>query len=188
MAATSVGCGSSSGGTASVAQTKSATSTVKASTATNPNAFGEISLTSTAFQNGHPLPATYTCSGANISPPLRWSKLPADAKELVFVALDIRKGGRNKVAWSFAGVKPSDAQIAAGTLPPGAVLGQNQTGKDKWGGVCGAKGERHRVAFLIYALRRKLNLKPGFDPIAIRPRLKAATISTGLTLASYTHP
>jgi phosphatidylethanolamine-binding protein (PEBP) family uncharacterized protein len=184
------GCGSSSSGTASVASTKSAASTptTKAPAPTNPNTFGEVSLTSTAFQNGKPLPAAYTCAGANISPPLRWTKLPAETKELFFVGLDVRKSGHNKIVWTFGNVQPTDAQIAAGTLPPGAVVGQNQTGKEKWGGVCGAKGERHRIAFLIYALRSKLNLKPGYDPIALRPKLKVETIATGLTIASYTHP
>jgi phosphatidylethanolamine-binding protein (PEBP) family uncharacterized protein len=186
LAATGAGCGSSSSSTSSTANAKSATPTAKASTPTNPNTFGEISLTSTAFQNGHELPAQYTCAGANISPPLHWSKLPPEAKELLIIALQVRKSGRNKIAWALGGIKPSSAEIAAGTLPPGAILGQNQTGKEKWGGVCGGKkGERQRIAFLMYALRSKLNLKQGFDPIANRPKLKASTISTGLTIAGY---
>ncbi len=187
LATAGAGCGSSSSSTSSSAKTKSATPTAKASTPTNPNLFGEISLTSTAFQNGHELPAQFTCAGANISPPLRWSKLPGEAKELLIVALQVRKSGRNKIVWAVGGIEPSAAQIAAGALPPGAILGQNQTGKEKWGGVCGGKkGERQRIAFLMYALRSKLKLKPGFDPIAIRPKLKASTISTGLTIAGYT--
>jgi Raf kinase inhibitor-like YbhB/YbcL family protein len=182
------GCGSNSGTTASVAKTPTVTKTAPATAPTNPNTFGEISLTSSAFKNGQEIPATYTCAGANISPPLKWHKLPADAKELFMVALDVRKDGRNKVVWTFGGIKPTDAQIAAGAVPPGAILGLNGKGKSGWGGVCGPKGERHRIAFLIYALRRKLHLKPGFSPVAIRTRLKAATISTGLTLANYRHP
>ncbi len=178
LAASAAGCGSSS------TPTKSAATT--ATTATNPNQFGEISLTSPAFKNGHPLPAAYTCAGANISPPLEWKKLPAEAKELFIVALDVTKSGHNKVLWAVGGIPATNAQIAAGTIPKGAVLGENQIGKPPWGGVCGTtKGERDKIAFLMYALRSPLHLKPNFDPIAIRPRLKASTISTGLTIASY---
>ncbi len=143
-------------------------------------------MTSTAFKNGQPLPAAYTCAGANISPPLQWEKIPAEAKELFIVALDISKSGHNKVVWAVGGIPATNAQIAAGTIPAGAVLGENQTGKPPWGGVCGTtKGQRDRIAFLVYALRSPLHLKANFDPIAIRPKLKAITISTGLTIASY---
>jgi len=184
LAATTAGCGSSSSSTTAATKAKSAATTP---TTTNPNQFGESSLTSSAFKNGQPLPAAYTCAGANISPPLAWSKIPAAAKELFIVALDIGKSGHNKVVWAVGGISPTAAQVAAGTLPPGAVLGENQAGPSKWGGVCDkTKGERHRIAFLMYVLGRKLQLKPNFNPIAIRPQLKAATISTGLTIASYT--
>ncbi|MFS8084156.1 MAG: YbhB/YbcL family Raf kinase inhibitor-like protein, partial [Acidobacteriota bacterium] len=36
----------------------------------------EIKVTSTAFQEGHPIPRTYTCDGVNVSPPLEWSGVP----------------------------------------------------------------------------------------------------------------
>jgi phosphatidylethanolamine-binding protein (PEBP) family uncharacterized protein len=181
LAATTAGCGSGSSTTTS-ATTKSTATTP---TVTNPNQFGEVSVTSSAFKNGQPLPAAYTCAGANISPPLQWQKIPSNAKELFIVALDLNKTGRNKIVWAVGGIQPTDAQISAGAIPPGAILGQNQTGKSKWGGVCDTKGERHRIAFLMYVLGSKLHLKPNFNPIAIRPRLKAATISSGVTIASY---
>lgn len=182
LAATAAGCGSSSSTT-----TKSAATTpTTATTATSPNQFGEISLTSPAFKNGQPLPAAYTCAGTNVSPPLQWKKIPAEAKELFIVALDVTKSGHNKVVWAVGGIPASDAQISAGRIPPGAVLGENQTGKPPWGGVCGTtKGERDKIAFLVYALRSSLHLKPNFNPIAIRSQLKPATIATGLTIAIY---
>jgi phosphatidylethanolamine-binding protein (PEBP) family uncharacterized protein len=186
LAVSAAGCGSSSSTTTSSTNAKPATTSTTASTPTNPNQFGEISLTSSAFKNGQPLPAAYTCAGADISPPLEWKKIPAEAKELFIVGLEIRKTGRTKVVWAIGGIPATDAHISAGTIPKGAVLGENQTGKPPWGGVCGAtKGERDRIAFLVYALRSSLHLKANFDPIAIRPQLKAATISTGLTIASY---
>jgi len=57
-----------------------------------------------------------------------------------------------------------------------------------WGGVCGAKGQVHHVAFLFYALKQKLNLKPGFNPIVARNALKGSTLGTGLTLGVYNRP
>src|SRR5271163_2202854 len=34
---------------------------------------GPLTITSSAFGNGAPIPVQYTCKGANISPPLTWS-------------------------------------------------------------------------------------------------------------------
>ncbi len=184
VVATATGCGGSST-TASVASKPAPTPTTTAPA--NPNQFGEIALTSSAFKNAHPIPAAYTCTGTGGPPPLQWRKIPQEAVELFILTLDLPKSGRTKVLWTVGGIQPGDGQMAAGTVPPGAVVGKNDAGKVGWSGVCGTKGERHRVAFLIYALRKKLHLKPGYDPLAVRARLKAATISTGLTIASYKH-
>jgi phosphatidylethanolamine-binding protein (PEBP) family uncharacterized protein len=184
--ATAAGCGSSSSKTASVATAKPA----KTATApTTTNAFGEISLSSAAFQNGGVIPVRYTCDGADLSPPLRWQKIPPGAAQLFLIALELRGGvasGKGAtIQWAVGDIQPQDGQIAAGALPPGAVVGDNSAGKAGWGGLCGSKGPRHHVAFLMYALRKKLDLKPGFDPTAARRRFKGTGISTGLTLASY---
>lgn len=42
-----------------------------------------MDLTSTAFEEGARIPSEYTCDGANISPPLRFGRVPAIARSLV---------------------------------------------------------------------------------------------------------
>ena len=49
---------------------------------------GNMQLTSTAFKAGEPVPAKYTCEGKNISPPLQWTGVPAEAKSLVLIVDD----------------------------------------------------------------------------------------------------
>ena len=39
-----------------------------------------LAVTSTAFHNGEMIPATYTCDGENINPPLDIKKIPEKAK------------------------------------------------------------------------------------------------------------
>jgi phosphatidylethanolamine-binding protein (PEBP) family uncharacterized protein len=179
----------------STATTKSTTTPSKppaAKTSTEPSkpapkekTFGKIKVTSTAFKVGGPIAVKYTCDGAGTSPPLQWQGVPSGAAEVFVLAIDLSGGSRDVVQWAIAGIPPSTTSISEGSLPPGAVAGVNSAGKTGWGGICGAKGQLHHVGFLFYALKRKLALKSGFNPIEVRGGLKGVTLATGLTLATY---
>ncbi len=45
-------------------------------------------ITSAAFTNDGSIPKQYTCEGADISPALSWSGVPAGAKSLVLIVDD----------------------------------------------------------------------------------------------------
>jgi Raf kinase inhibitor-like YbhB/YbcL family protein len=147
--------------------------------------FGKIKVTSTAFKAGGPIAVKYTCDGAGISPPMQWQGVPSGAAEVFVLAVDLSGGAHDVVQWAIAGIPPSTTSIPEGSLPAGAIAGVNSAGKVGWGGVCGAKGQLHHVGFLFYALKRKLKLQSGFNPIEVRGGLKGVTLATGLTLATY---
>ena len=44
-----------------------------------------FTLASTAFSQGGAIPSRYTCEGDNVSPPLRWTGVPAQARTLVLI-------------------------------------------------------------------------------------------------------
>jgi phosphatidylethanolamine-binding protein (PEBP) family uncharacterized protein len=157
-------------------------------TAKSPPTFGKIALASSAFKAGGPLSSRYTCDGANLSPPLEWHGVPHGTAELFLLAIDLSGSANDAIQWAVAGIPPSAGGLSAGALPAGAVTGTNSAGKTDWGGVCGAKGQLHHVAFLFYALSHKLGLKAGFNPVLARSGLKGATLATGLTLATYQRP
>jgi phosphatidylethanolamine-binding protein (PEBP) family uncharacterized protein len=150
--------------------------------------FGKIKLTSTAFKAGGPIGVQYTCDGAGTSPPLEWHDVPHGTVEMFLIAIDLTGGASDAIQWAVAGIPPSASAIPAGSLPAGAVAGLNSEGKAGWGGICGAKGQQHHVAFLFYALSRKLGLKAGFNPVAARGGLKGSALATGLTVATYRRP
>jgi phosphatidylethanolamine-binding protein (PEBP) family uncharacterized protein len=114
--------------------------------------------------------------------------VPSGTAELFLLAIDLSGSTNDAIQWAVAGIPPSASGLSAGGLPAGAVAGLNSAGKAGWGGVCGAKGQLHHVAFLFYALSRKLGLKSGFNPIVARNSLKDATLGTGLTLTTYQRP
>jgi phosphatidylethanolamine-binding protein (PEBP) family uncharacterized protein len=135
------------------------------------------------------MPARYTCNGADISPPLEWRNVPAKAAELFLIALELHGPGLTargaSILWAVAGIQPTEGKVAAGTIPPGAVVGTNAAGKAAWGGLCSAKVLHHHIAFLMYALPQKLGLTTGFNPALARKSFKGTAVATGLTLGTY---
>jgi phosphatidylethanolamine-binding protein (PEBP) family uncharacterized protein len=129
----------------------------------------------------------YTCDGANQSPPLQWSKLPSGTVQLFMFVLDLAGGPKGTVRWVVGGISPSVHSIAAGSPPPGSIVGQNSEGKADWAGICPAKKNTpHSIIFLLYALRQKLSLKPGFKTASVQRQLGAITAGEGLTIGTYT--
>jgi phosphatidylethanolamine-binding protein (PEBP) family uncharacterized protein len=104
------------------------------------------------------------------------------------LALDLSGSAGDAIQWAVAGLSPTTTEIPEGGLPAGAVAGVNSAGKVGWGGICGAKGQLHHVGFLFYALKHKLGLKAGFNPVEARRGLKGQALATGLTLATYQRP
>jgi Raf kinase inhibitor-like YbhB/YbcL family protein len=131
-------------------------------TATHP-APVTVKISSPAFVAGGAIPKQYACP-RNVSPPLRWSHLPAGAREVALEMIDLDAPGGAFVHWVLAGVSPSTTSIATGrSVPPGAVAGLNSFGKAGYGGPCPPPGQRHRYVITLYALSARSGLKPGFS-------------------------
>ena len=123
---------------------------------------GKMSLTlrSTTFANGNPIPSRYTCEGENISPPLTWEGVPDHTRSLVLIvddpdAPDPKAPKMTWVHWVLYNI-PRDATglpegVVSGTLPTGTEEGVNDWGKTGYGGPCPPIG-RHRYFFKLYAL------------------------------------
>ena len=83
-----------------------------------------MKLTSTAFEHQGKIPSKYTCDGANISPPLRLSDVPAQAKSLVLIMDDpdvpkrLRKDGMWD-HWVVFNIPASLTEIKEGEEPEG---------------------------------------------------------------------
>ncbi|NOY25483.1 MAG: YbhB/YbcL family Raf kinase inhibitor-like protein [Oligoflexia bacterium] len=115
-------------------------------------------LQSTAFGPGDEIPAEHTCQGANISPPLAWSDLPAGTKSLVLIiddpdAPDPAAPKMTWVHWVLYDIPPDTTSLAqaVSTLPPGTRQGTNSWGRTGYGGPCPPIG-RHRYFHKLFAL------------------------------------
>ena len=119
-----------------------------------------LKLTSTAFAHEGAIPKIHTCQGQDVSPPLAWSGIPANAKSLVLIvddpdAPDPAAPKMTWVHWVLYGLPATTAGLAealtAGALPAGAREGMNDFGRTAYGGPCPPIG-RHRYFFKLYAL------------------------------------
>jgi Raf kinase inhibitor-like YbhB/YbcL family protein len=132
-----------------------------------------LHLTSSAFVNGGPIPAQYTCDGDDASPPLAWTGVPHGAKSLALIvddpdAPDPNAPKRTWVHWVLYNLPPANGSLTTGVtpdhLPAGAKQGTNDWPRVGYGGPCPPIG-RHRYFFKLFALD------------AVLPDLGAATKS-----------
>ena len=74
-------------------------------------------LTSPAISRTDELASRYTCDGANIPFPLRWSKIPAHTVELLLTVIDFKfVHDQPVVHWAVSHLSPRLHGLAAGRL------------------------------------------------------------------------
>lgn len=120
-----------------------------------------MELSSSAFTHNGDIPGRYTCEGADESPPLAWSGLPAGTKSLALIvddpdAPDPAAPKMTWVHWVLYNLPPTVSGLAAGQsrphdLPAGTREGINNWQRTGYGGPCPPVG-RHRYFHKLYAL------------------------------------
>ncbi len=124
-----------------------------------------MELGSSAFESGAAIPRRYTCDGDNVSPPLRWSRVPAGTKSLALIADDPDAPGGTWSHWVIYDLPPSVTALGENTprtdaLASGAKQGVNDFQQTGYGGPCPPPGPAHRYFFRLYALDRAIAAKP----------------------------
>jgi Raf kinase inhibitor-like YbhB/YbcL family protein len=146
-----------------------------------PSAAVKLSLTSSAFREGQPIAAKFSCHGADVSPQLAWSGVPAGAGALVLFVDD--PDGRDWVHWTVLDLPARDAELPEGVSPTKdpPQQGRNDFGKTGYGGPCPPSGTHH-YRFTLYALAKPLGLSGHPDGRAVRAALKGADVLAKVTL------
>jgi Raf kinase inhibitor-like YbhB/YbcL family protein len=144
-----------------------------------------MTLTSPSFKSGGAMPKTLTCDGANRSPALVWSGVPANAKSLVLVCNDPDAPAGDWVHWVLYALDPRSKGLGENELPEGASPGRNSWGKNAYGGPCPPPGKPHRYFFRLYALDASLHLKPGTDKAAVEEAMKGHVLAQAELMGTY---
>ncbi len=119
-----------------------------------------LKLTSSAFSAGGNIPVEHTCEGADRSPPLSWSGIPAGTKSLALIvddpdAPDPAAPSMTWVHWVLYNIPPAAVGLSEGVvpaaLPAGTRDGMNDWKRTGYGGPCPPIG-CHRYFHKLYAL------------------------------------
>ncbi len=131
------------------------------------------------------MPVQYSCHGANISPPLQWSGMPAGAKQVFLLVLSLNGQSKGPIRWAVGGIDPSAGGFPAGQLPAGAIVGRSSDGHAGWAGPCPAANQPETMVMLVYGLRNKISLSPAFDPATVQRQLAGDAVATGIAYGIY---
>jgi Raf kinase inhibitor-like YbhB/YbcL family protein len=131
-----------------------------------------LTITSSAFKDGQPMPRKYTQDGENLSPPLAWQGLPPGTRQLALICDDPDAPRPEPwVHWVIYGIHPALSCLSEGIgkgdhaeINGSALQGRN-TGESL--GYDGPKPPHghgvHHYYFKLYALDEAMDLRPGLN-------------------------
>jgi Raf kinase inhibitor-like YbhB/YbcL family protein len=178
-------------------QTKQATEAGSASPSTTAPEIREgeksVRVVSSAFEHEQGIPAKHTCEGDDVSPPLSWSEIPAEAKSLALIvddpdAPDPAAPEMVWVHWVLYDIPPSATELQEGVtveqLPAGARQGTNDWKRTGYGGPCPPIG-RHRYFHKLYALDTEVGDLGEPTKAELEDAMKGHVIAWGELVGTY---
>lgn len=171
-------------------------------------------ISSTAYTDGETIPNQYSCMGENISPPLEWTGVPAEAQSLLLYFYDPDAGFDSGasvetgfVHWIVFNIPtattgyPEDMP-AGDTLDDGALQGNNDFAQfaspgDPFPGGAPIKvtgydgpcpGNEHKYVFVLYALDTMLDLPPQATPTEVLAAMEGHVIDQTELAGMYAPP
>ena len=148
-----------------------------------------ITITSSVFAEGALIPKKYTCDAEDISPDLKWSGVPKEAKSLALICDDPDAPVGTWVHWVLFNIPAGVTTLAAGVpsdpvLKNGARHGKNDFRKLGYGGPC-PPGGTHRYFFKIYALDTLLTLESGSTKAQLVDAMRGHILADGQLMGKY---
>jgi Raf kinase inhibitor-like YbhB/YbcL family protein len=148
-----------------------------------------ITIKSSAFKEGEPIPKKYTCDGEDLSPELSWNGAPEETKTYALINDDPDAPGKTWVHWVLFNIPGSTTSLpenipADKELTDGSRQGTNDFRKIGYGGPC-PPGGTHRYYFKLYALDTELTLKPGALKQELLAAMKGHILDEGQLMGTY---
>lgn len=150
----------------------------------------ELTITSSFFKNGETIPEKYTADGADVSPPLSWSDVPANTQSFALIVDDPDAPAGTWVHWVLANIEGETRSINEGvpakeTVLGSAVHGKNDFGNYGYGGPAPPSGKPHRYFFKLYALDTILEVDPGITKDGLMQAMEGHIVGEAELMGKY---
>lgn len=150
-------------------------------------AAGAMRLSSPAIKPNQNIPPRFTCSGADVSPPLRWAGVPAATRAFALVVQD--RDAHDFTHWVIWNLPPRlrslPEGVANGPAAAGGVQGMNSWQTLGYGGPCPPPGAPHHYVFTLYALGRPLPLSAGASKEQVLEAMRGSILARGRMIATF---
>jgi Raf kinase inhibitor-like YbhB/YbcL family protein len=145
----------------------------------------KLTLTSTAFQDGQPIPEQFSCNGVDRPPPLSWDQPPAGTRSFALVVDDPDAPNGTFRHWGVYDI-PASARAIGGDETVGSEVG-NDFGKVGYGGPCPPPGHGvHHYHFKLFALGvDRLGLGAGAGIADVEAAAGKQALATGELIGTY---
>lgn len=149
-----------------------------------------FSVSSPSFQNGEEIPKKFTCEGADVSPELEFISPPANAQSFAIIADDPDAPVGTWTHWVLFDLPAETRSLPENVakvdeVPTGGRQGRNDFKKIGYGGPCPPAGKAHRYFFKVYALDKKLNLKPGASRQEVEEAMKDHVLASAEWMGKF---
>ena len=146
-------------------------------------------LESSAFEHGGAIDPTYTCDGADLSPPLAWHGVPPGTRSFVLIADDPDAPVGIWVHWVYYDIPASVTRLSEGLPavdrpPSGGTHGITDFRRLGYGGPC-PPGGTHRYFFKLYALDTVLGLEPWASKQQVKEAMEGHVLDTAKLMGTY---
>jgi Raf kinase inhibitor-like YbhB/YbcL family protein len=149
-------------------------------------------LMSEALQHGD-FPVRYSKDGQNVSPPLAWSDLPTDTKELAVIFENVTPQTQEPfVQWLVYGIPPDRRGLPEGYKhkadpkePVDVLQGRNALGNVGYDGPLGTLNRTIRYRFRLLALDVPLDLSSGLDKEAFEQAISGHVLEQSDLIVTY---
>lgn len=152
-----------------------------------------LSIASSAFTDGAPMPARYTGDGDDVSPPLNWNGAPTGTRAFALIlddpdAPDPAKPKRTWVHWVVSNIPAETTSLpeaASGKrMPSGAVEGKNDSNEVGYSGPYPPIG-RHRYIFRLFALDSLVRVPQGYTKAELLKAIEGHVLAISQLVGTY---
>ena len=153
-------------------------------------ALSDIQLTSTAFENGGPIPSRHTGEGIDTSPELSWSGTPDGTKAFAVICHDpdaplvTPAGTYGFVHWVLYNIPGFTTGLAEGSAE--FTNGKNDFGNEAYGGPMPPNGHgTHQYYYWILALNEQVDMEASLTMWQLLERIEPNLIGMNRLVGTY---